>query len=205
MVQYEEHDRTELYPPYDKLNTEAVVHATKMFEALGIDLNDVHHQLTPHRYVYYLQYLLSDEPLNGREFHLTVFPNDGTIKGMVVLPKIHFWSACSHHTLPFVGTVKIGYIPSKSVIGLSKIPLLVRTIAKGFWTQELLAETIADRLYIELEAIGVGVYIEAVHTCQLLDLGQPPIPVMGYHTLRGVFLAQPTVRDEFVRLISIKE
>ena len=193
-------NQLDLYPPYEDLDPTAVLHATAMFDALGFDLESVHSQLLPYRYVYYLTYLQDNAPPNGREFHLTVFPNaDPKMTGLVRLPGIPFWAACSHHSLPFVGTVTVGYVPDKYVIGISKLPMYVREKAKGFWMQEQFTEVLADELYNNLEAHGVGVFVKAVHTCQLLDLGQPPIPVMEYTALRGSMFEGP-LRLEFTAL-----
>lgn len=186
-----------VYPPYDELSPIAVSAAAAYLDAIGYDHSTPHTQLTPHRLTHYWTYLLAGE---GPP-HLTVFPNENpVIDNMVKVPSIPFWSACSHHGLPFVGVASIGYIPDKLVYGLSKIPLLVRSLARGFWMQEHLGHVIAATLNNLLSPLGVGVSISAVHTCQLLDLRQPPIPRMITTVLKGSFFNAET-RAEFLNSI----
>jgi len=192
----------ELYYPYNELDENVMGQMTEAFWSAGINIEHPDYELTPYRYTYYLKYLMG-----GKEFHLTVFDNvDPVIDAMIAVTDIPFWSACSHHTLPFFGKISVAYIPDKLLVGLSKIPLLVRNMARGFWLQEHLAEAIADKMVDALDPLGVGVYIEAQHTCQLLDLQQPPIPLMKLSVLRGCFHPlDPTyhgdAREEFLAII----
>jgi GTP cyclohydrolase I len=190
-----------LYAPYDKLNPSVVATMKGALEAVGISCTSEHSWLTAHRLTHYLQYLL----VGAEEPHYTVFENkDPVVSHMVVVPNIPFWSACSHHCLPFIGEVSVGYIPNKLLIGLSKIPLIVRYHARGLWLQEHLANSIADHLEELLQPMGVAVYIQAQHTCQLLDLEQPPIPVMKTTVLRGVLMHGQAARSEFYQMIRKK-
>src|SRR3989338_8185914 len=49
---------------------------------------------------------------------------------MIVAKDIDFYSLCEHHLLPFFGKCHVAYVPSKKIIGLSKIPRLVETYAR---------------------------------------------------------------------------
>lgn len=187
------------YPPYDQLSAGTVLKAQALLKAVGMELNE-HSKMTPFRLTHYLQYLV--EGSKQDQVHWTAFPNeDPVVDHMVVVPQIPFWSACSHHCLPFIGKASVGYVPNNLLFGLSKIPLLVRWHARGLWLQEHLANAIADHLEMLLCPRGVAVYIEAQHTCQLLDLKEPPIPVMKTSVLRGVLMHGEKARDEFYRLI----
>lgn len=188
----------EVYPPYDQVPVKFTDIAVALLKAVGLPCDTEHTAMTPFRLCHYLLHLTGV----GEDIHLTTFKNeDPIVSHMVAVPHIPFWSACSHHLLPFMGKISVGYVPNKELIGLSKIPLLVRQLAQGFWMQEHLANEIADQLEELLEPLGLGVFVEATHTCQLLDLKQPPIPVMRTSVLRGILLHGPAARDEFYRLI----
>lgn len=77
----------------------------------------------------------------------------------------HLSHNCEHHLLPFHGKVNIGYIPSKAVVGLSKLVRLVDCFSKRLQLQERLTKQIADALNDTLKPHGVVVVIQARHLC----------------------------------------
>ncbi len=87
------------------------------------------------------------------------------ISGMVVAKDIEFFSLCEHHMLPFHGKVHIGYIPSKAVVGLSKLVRLVDCFSKRLQLQERMTKQIADALNETLKPYGVVVVVQARHLC----------------------------------------
>ncbi len=89
----------------------------------------------------------------------------GEVSGMVVAKEIGFFSLCEHHILPFYGKVHIGYIPSKAVVGLSKLVRLVDCFSKRLQLQERMTKQIADALNENLHPHGVVVVVQARHLC----------------------------------------
>ncbi|MGP8069117.1 MAG: GTP cyclohydrolase I FolE [Candidatus Bathyarchaeia archaeon] len=87
------------------------------------------------------------------------------VSGMVVAKEISFFSLCEHHLLPFHGKVHIGYIPSKAVVGLSKLVRLVDCFSKRLQLQERMTKQIADALNENLHPHGVVVVVQARHLC----------------------------------------
>ncbi|MFM7317180.1 MAG: GTP cyclohydrolase I, partial [bacterium] len=76
---------------------------------------------------------------------------------MVLVKDIRYESFCEHHLLPFTGLAHVAYIPNGKVVGLSKIPRVVDTLARRPQLQERLTEELADLLMTELDARGVAV------------------------------------------------
>lgn len=84
---------------------------------------------------------------------------------MVVVKDVPFVSLCEHHLLPFTGTATIGYLPSESIVGLSKLPRLLHAWAQRPQVQERLTSDVSGSIQRVLNPRGVGVIIEAHHTC----------------------------------------
>src|SRR4029078_13219339 len=98
-------------------------------------------------------------------FDLTSFPNGGDDDELVVATSIPFHSLCEHHMLPFVGVAHIGYLPADRIVGLSNLARTVYHFSRRVQTRELLTSQFADHLRQQLAPLGVGVVIEAEHTC----------------------------------------
>ena len=92
------------------------------------------------------------------------FPNEYQSE-MVIVKDIDFDSICEHHWLPFSGKVTVGYVPSDKVIGLSKIPRVVKYFSKKPQLQEQLTTEIGEFLYDLLEPHALFVEVEATHQC----------------------------------------
>jgi GTP cyclohydrolase I len=84
---------------------------------------------------------------------------------MVMLTGIEVESHCEHHLAPFIGKANIAYMPTKKVVGLSKLARLVEIYAKRLQTQEALTQQIADAMNAHMMPSGVAVLIEAEHQC----------------------------------------
>jgi GTP cyclohydrolase I len=83
----------------------------------------------------------------------------------VVERDIRFSSLCSHHHLPFAGSMCVGYHPKRWLAGLSKIPRVIRYFAARPQLQEHLATEVAEYLYRELQPYGLLVVVEGLHSC----------------------------------------
>lgn len=84
---------------------------------------------------------------------------------MVIVKDIPFDSTCEHHWLPFSGKVTVGYVPNDTVIGLSKIPRVVKYFSKKPQLQEQLTVEIGTFLYGQLTPHALFVEVEATHQC----------------------------------------
>ena len=105
------------------------------------------------------------EFFNYPEPKITVFSANGYDE-MIVDKGIPYYTFCEHHILPFFGTVKIGYIPDKKIIGLSKLARIVKYFSRRLNTQEYFTKNIADYLQEKLAPKGVGVIVTGRHLCK---------------------------------------
>ena len=87
---------------------------------------------------------------------------------MVVEKNIAVESHCEHHMAPILGVAHIAYIPTKNIVGLSKLARVVEAFSKRLQTQEKLTIQIAKTLMDTLDARGVAVTIDATHQCMTL-------------------------------------
>ena len=84
---------------------------------------------------------------------------------MVIEKNISIRSHCEHHMAPIIGVVHLAYIPSKKVVGLSKLARVAEAFAKRLQTQERLTMQIAKTIMDVLQPRGVAVTIDAIHQC----------------------------------------
>jgi len=96
---------------------------------------------------------------------MKVFGNVDNIKDMVIIEDISFSSICEHHWLPFQGIISVGYIPNDHIIGLSKVPRVVKHFSKKPQLQERLVKEIADYLFSILSPEFLIVEGIATHDC----------------------------------------
>ncbi len=93
------------------------------------------------------------------------FGEVGGYTDVVVLRDIPLESTCEHHMAPIRGLVHIAYLPTKRVVGISKLARLVDAYGRRLQIQERLTSEIADALERSLQPRGVAVVIEARHEC----------------------------------------
>ena len=84
---------------------------------------------------------------------------------MVIEKNISIQSHCEHHIAPIIGVAHVAYIPSRKVVGLSKLARVVEAFSKRLQTQERLTMQIAKTIMGVLQPRGVAVTIDASHQC----------------------------------------
>lgn len=120
---------------------------------------------------------------------------------MVLVKDIDFYSLCEHHLLPFVGRVHVAYIPNGRVVGLSKIPRLVRMFARRLQVQERLTVQIAETIGRVLEPKGVAVVVEALHLCMMMRGVEQQNAFAITSSMHGDFKTDSKTRSEFMELL----
>lgn len=155
---------------------------------------------TPARYLGALDELTSGYGTDLKQL-LKVFPLEGNADpGVVAVRSIPFASLCAHHVLPFSGTVDVAYIPTSVIVGLSKIPRLVRAVTRRLQTQEHIGVQVAEALMLHVGAAGAMVVVRGRHSCMALRGVESP-GEMVTSCVRGVFRTEPSARSEALSLL----
>jgi GTP cyclohydrolase I len=155
---------------------------------------------TPQRVAQSLRFLTSgyhqdvNKVLNGALYEVAY-------DEMVIVKDIEIFSLCEHHLLPFFGRCHVAYIPTKKVIGLSKIPRLVDVFARRLQVQERLTTQIAETIMEKIQPLGVGVVIEAKHLCMIMRGVEKQNSVAVTSAMLGVFRKEIETREEFLALV----
>ncbi|MFC5783582.1 GTP cyclohydrolase I FolE [Streptomyces aureus] len=183
----------------DGLDLAAAERAAGQFlQALGIHTETESLRGTPGRMARAYAELFSPRP-----FDLTTFPNDEGYDELVLARSIPVRSVCEHHLLPFVGTAHVGYLPGRRILGLSKLARVVEHFACRPQVQERLTKQVADWLQTQLEPKGVGVVIEAEHSCMTLRGVQATGSSTLTSTLLGTLRNDARSRSEFLALAGL--
>src|SRR4051812_4947119 len=123
---------------------------------------------TPARVVRSYDELFSGYAQDPRGVLQKTFTEVGGYDELVMLKDISFVSCCEHHMLPIVGKAHVGYLPNRRVVGISKLVRVVHGFARRMQIQERMAVEIAKAVRDVLKPRGVGVVIEAEHSCMTL-------------------------------------
>ena len=120
---------------------------------------------------------------------------------MVVVKDIDFASLCEHHLLPFIGRCHIAYMPSRKIVGLSKVARLVEMFSRRLQVQERLTTQIAQTINDVLQPRGVAVVMEALHMCMIMRGVEKQNSKAVTSAMLGAFRENPETRAEFMELI----
>lgn len=172
--------------------------AADFLSALGIHLDREEMRETPARMARAYAELFDVQPLR-----LTTFPNDEGYDELVLARSIPFRTVCEHHLLPFSGLAHVGYLPGERIIGLSKLARLVEHFAARPQVQERLTKQVAECLATRLRAPGVGVVLEAEHSCMTMRGVRAHGAKTVTSTLLGTLRADPRSRAEFFALAGV--
>ena len=121
---------------------------------------------------------------------------------MVIEKNISIRSHCEHHMAPIIGVAHVAYIPSKKVVGLSKLARVVEAFSRRLQTQERLTMQIAKTIMEVLQPRGVAVTIDALHQC-MTDRGikkEKTTTITNYFL--GAFKDDLSFQNRYLRYIN---
>ena len=156
---------------------------------------------TPGRVARSYRELFAGYEVDPREYLERTFEEVGGYDELVVLKDIRFVSFCEHHMLPVVGRAHVGYLPTDRVVGISKLARVVHGFARRLQIQEKMTSEIANAIQEVLRPQGVGVVIEAEHSCMTLRGVNTAGASLSTSCLMGVVRDDARTREEFLRLV----
>ncbi len=156
---------------------------------------------TPARVARSYRELFAGYDVDPREYLEKTFEEVGGYDEMVVLKDIRFVSFCEHHMLPVVGKAHVGYLPTSRVVGISKLARVVQGFGRRLQIQEKMTAEIARAVHEVLRPHGVGVVIEAEHSCMTLRGVNAPGASLSTSHLIGTMRDDARTREEFLRLV----
>ena len=155
---------------------------------------------TPARVARSYRELFAGYETDPRKYLERTFEEVAGYDELVVLRDIRFVSFCEHHMLPVVGRAHVGYLPDKRVVGISKLVRVVNGYAGRLQIQEKMTAEIATAINEVLQPKGVGVVIEAEHSCMTLRGVNSPSSSLSTSQLIGAVREDARTRQEFLRL-----
>lgn len=166
---------------------------TLLLRGMDCDLKDPNFKDTPQRVARMYEDLLATPKTTFAEF-----PSNHA--GLVLLRGHRVHGVCPHHLLPFEMVAYLGYIPNKRVLGLSKLARLLEEHRARPILQEKFTDDVAFDLFTRTDAKGAGCVIVGSHGCMRCR-GVRTTGDVVTSSMHGVFLLNPTAREEFLRLI----
>ncbi len=158
---------------------------------------------TPERVVRAFEEFFAGYAIDPTELLQRTFEEVEGYDEMVVLRDIRFESHCEHHMVPIIGTAHVGYLPSRRVVGISKLARVVDAYAKRLQIQEKLTAQIANTIDRVLQPLGVGVVIDSQHHCMTTRGVHKPGASMVTSRMLGAFRDDPQLRREFLAMIGL--
>lgn len=98
----------------------------------------------------------------------------------------------------------IGYVPSGTIIGLSKLPRIAEIFSRRLQIQERLTEEIATAIMELLAPQGVAVVMECSHMCMVMRGVEKTSAMTLTSCLMGCFERDQEMRNEFLNLVGIR-
>ncbi len=157
---------------------------------------------TPGRVVRSYRELFAGYDVDPRAYLERTFEEVGGYDELVILKDIRFVSFCEHHMLPVIGKAHVGYLPNNRIVGISKLARVVNGFARRLQIQEKMTAEIANAIQDILHPKGVGVVVEASHSCMTLrGVNSQGSSLITSH-LVGAVRDDHRTRQEFLRLVA---
>ncbi|KAH6893051.1 GTP cyclohydrolase I [Thelonectria olida] len=173
-----------------------------LLECVGEDPDREGLLATPSRYAKALLFLTKGYQVNVEDIINDALFSEGHNE-MVIVKDIEINSLCEHHLVPFTGKMHIGYIPSDTVIGLSKLPRIAEMYARRLQIQERLTKEVAHAIMEIVKPQGVAVVMESSHLCMVMRGVEKTGTTTITSCVLGCFERKSKTRNEFLSLVGV--
>ena len=201
LVKNIEESKNKLNKPSDK---EAEQAFRTIIEWIGEDPDREGLKGTPKRLIKAFKEYFQGYSQDAKNFLSKTFSEIEGYDDMIVEKNITVESHCEHHIAPIIGVAHIAYIPTKNIVGLSKLARVVEAFSKRLQTQERLTIQIAKTLMDTLDARGVAVTIEAIHQCMTMRGVKKAKASTVTNYYLGLFKEDLSYQNRYLRFISNK-
>ena len=170
-------------------------HFEAILDDLRIDVSDPNTKETPAR----IAKMYVREVFKGRFASppkLKVFPNKKRLDELTVVGPIEVRSTCSHHFVPIIGSVWIGFIPDRDLLGLSKFARITEWVMARPHIQEEAVAMLADEIEKAINPMGLAVVMKAQHLCMSWRGVRQKDAIMTSSIVRGCLKENSTARKE---------
>lgn len=193
-----------------------------LLECVGEDPDREGLLATPSRYAEALLFLTQGYQANIESIINNALFREGHDE-MIIVKNIEIYSLCEHHLVPFTGNVcftisftsclylkliprpqmHIGYVPSDTVIGLSKLPRIAEIFSRRLQIQERLTKQVAHAIMDILKPQGVAVVMESCHLCMVMRGVEKTSTTTITSCVLGCFEKDSKTRAEFFSLVGV--
>ena len=155
---------------------------------------------TPKRYVQAFEEFFAGYSQDPEDVLRRTFDEVAGYDDIVMLRGVRLESHCEHHIVPILGVAHVAYLPTRRVVGISKLARVVEIFAKRLQTQEKLTAQITDAIERVLQPRGIAVMISAEHSCMTTRGIHKPGVACVTTRFTGAFRDDPRMEERFLRL-----
>ena len=181
-----------------RTEAEAAVHT--LLEYIGEDPTREGLRDTPKRYVKAFDEFFAGYDQDPDEVLRRTFDETAGYDDIVMLRGVRLESYCEHHIVPILGTAHVAYLPTKRVVGISKLARVVEIYAKRLQTQETLTAQITTTIERVLKPRGIAVMLVAEHSCMTTRGVHKPGVSCVTTRFTGAFRDDPRMEERFLRM-----
>jgi len=196
-------DTDQLQRKNQKISDEKAEEAIKtIIEWVGEDPEREGLKSTPRRVIKAFKEYFQGYKQDPAEYLTKTFTEVEGYDDMVIEKNISIRSHCEHHIAPIIGVAHVAYIPSKKVVGLSKLARVVEAFSKRLQTQERLTMQIAKTIMDVLQPRGVAVTVDASHQCMTNRGIKKENTTTITNNFLGVFKDDLSYQNRYLRYIN---